>query len=171
MAFITNNTGTVISFAEASDVQATDQRLFESNEGLTDIIVEDLLIKATQRILTQIKYTDWFRDLYVKNTANATYYTSSSDAPEVDPNKILTRHTDFTDLSVYYALYYYILPKVADFSTEDNSERAKIAFYQQKYQLLFTELINAGDWYDITGDGIIDTREKDPGNLRLHRIR
>ena len=171
MAFITNNTGTVISFADFSDVQATDQRLFEANEGLTDIIVEDFLIKATSRILTQIQYTDWFRDLYLKTTGTSSYYSNKSDVAPINANNILTRHADFTDLCVYYALYYYILPKVADFSKEDNSERAKIGYYQQKYQDLFMELINAGDWYDMTGTGTITTNEKDPGNMRLHRTR
>jgi len=50
MAFITNNSGTVTSFAEYQDVLDMDQRLFENNEGLTDDIVEDLLTKSTQRI-------------------------------------------------------------------------------------------------------------------------
>ena len=171
MAFITDSTSTVISFADYSDVQATDQRLFEANEGLTEIIVEDLLIKSTQRILTQIQYTDWFRDLYSKNVGTSAFYTTASDVPPISANQILARHDDFTDLCVYYGLYYYILPKVADFSKEDNSERAKIGYYQQKFQSLFTELINAGDWYDMTGDGTITTKEKDPGNMRLHRIR
>jgi hypothetical protein len=171
MAFITDTTGTVISFADYSDVQATDQRLFEANEGLTEIIVEDLLMKSTQRILTQIQYTDWFRDLYLKNVGTSAYYSNSSDVAPISANNILTRHSDFGDLCVYHGLYYYILPKVADFSKEDNSERAKIAYYQQKYQALFMELINAGDWYDIAGNGTITTKEKDPGNMRLHRTR
>ena len=170
MAFITNTAGTVISFAEYSDVQATDQRLFEANEGLTDIIVEDALIRSTERVLTSIKYSDWYRDLYLRTVANPEF-RNAVDVPDVDPNKILARQADFTDLTVYYALYYYLLPKVADFSKEDNSERAKIAFYQQKYNNLWGELINTGDWYDIQGNGSVTANEKVPGNYRLHRTR
>jgi len=42
---------------------------------------------------------------------------------------------------VDYALYYYILPKIANFGTEDNAERAKIGYYQIKYDSMFAELI------------------------------
>ena len=72
---------------------------------------------------------------------------------------------------MFYALYYYLLPKVADFSKEDNSERAKIGYYQQKYSMLWEELINTGDWYDIQGNGSVTVNEKVPGNYRLHRTR
>lgn len=170
MAFIKDNTNSVTSFAEYADVQATDQRLFESNEGLTDVIVNGLLTRATGRILNSIKYSDWYRDLYLRTTTNPEF-RNSVDVPDVNPNKILLRQSDFTDLCVYYALFYYILPKVADFSKEDNSERAKIAYYQQKYNTLWMELLNVGDWYDIQGNGSVTVNEKVPGNVRLHRIR
>jgi len=170
MAFITNNSGIVTSFAEYQDVLDMDQRLFENNEGLTDDIVEDLLTKSTQRILYAIKYTDWWRDLYLQETVSPSF-TSASDVPDVNPNQILVRQQDFTYLCVFYALYYFILPKIADFSKEDNAERAKIGFYQQKYQMLFEELINVGDWYDILNQGSITASEKKPGAMRLHRTR
>lgn len=170
MAFITDNNSNVISFAEYQDVLDSDQRLFENNEGLTDDVIEELLIKATGRILTQIKYSDWWRDLYLATTLNPSF-VNADDVPDVNPTLIIARTTDFTDLCVFYALYYYVLPKIADFSKEDNAERAKIGFYQAKYQLLFTELVNNGDWYDVNGDGNIAATEKRPGNFRLHRVR
>jgi len=170
MAFITDNSGNVISFAEYQDVLDMDQRLFENNEGLTDDVVEELLEKGTQRILYAIKYSDWWRDLYLTETVSPSF-TSASDVPDVNPNQILVRKTDFQDLCVYYSLYYYILPRIADFSKEDNAERAKIGFYQQRYQALFEELINAGDWYDILNQGSITASEKKPGAMRLHRSR
>jgi len=170
MAFIFDSDSNVISFAEYQDVLDTDQRVFENNEGLTDDVIEELLVKATGRILTQIKYSDWWRDLYLQTTVNPSF-VNADDVPDVNPTSIIARQTDFTDLCVFYALYYYILPKVADFSKEDHAERAKIGFYQAKYQLLFTELVNNGDWYDVNGDGTIAKKEKRPGNFRLHRVR
>jgi hypothetical protein len=169
MAFITNG-GTVIAFAEYQDCLDTDQRIFEANEGLTETVVEDFLVKATGRILSLIKYSDWWRDLYLQTTTSPSFY-NASDVPDVNPNLIRARYQDFTDLCVFYALFYYILPKVADFSKEDNSERNKIGYYQEKHQFLFTELINAGDWYDVNGDGTITPTEKKPGAMRLHRTR
>ena len=169
MPFISDGTKT-ISFAEYQDVLDQDQRLFEANDGLTDDVIEPLLVRSTDRILSLIRSTDWWRDLYLQKTSNP-IFTTKADVPEVDPDKILARLDDFTELCVMYALWNYILPKIADFSKEDNAERAKIGFYQGKYQFLFDELINSGDWYDLGGDGVITSDEKYPGNYVLKRIR
>jgi hypothetical protein len=64
-----------------------------------------------------------------------------------------------------------LLPRIADFSKEDNAERAKIGFYQGKFQFLFDEIINGGDWYDLSGDGTVQRTEKFPGNYSQKRIR
>jgi hypothetical protein len=167
MPFISDGTK-IISFAEYQDVLGQDQRLFEANEGLTDDVVEPLLARSTERILSLIRTTDWWRDLYSKN---AYQFTNRLDLPPVDPDKILARQDDFTELCVMYCLWNYLLPKIADFSKEDNAERAKIGFYQGKYQFLFDELINSGDWYDLSGDGIISSDEKMAGNQVLKRVR
>lgn len=161
---------TTVSFAEAADVHLMDQRVFEANEGLTDSLVEDYLIRSTERILTLIRNTDWWRDLYIGRTANPVYI-DDTDLPPVDADKILARQNDFTELCSMYALWNYILPRIADFSKEDNAERAKIGFYQGKYQFLFDELVNEGDWYDLSGDGVIQRPEKMPGNYALKRVR
>ena len=169
MPFISDGQN-IISFAEYQDVIDADQRLFEANEGLTDDIIDALLIRSTERVLTLIRASDWWRDLYLKKTANPVLH-SAADVPLVDINKIIGRQNDFTDLCVYYVLWNYVLPKIADFSREDNAERAKIGFYQNKFQFLFDELINAGDWYDISDDGIVQSNEKMPGNYALKRVR
>jgi hypothetical protein len=169
MAFIITS-GVTTSFAEYSDVLDADQRLFEANEGLTDDVVEALLTRSTERILNLFRASDWWRDLYVQKTTNFSPSTRA-DIPALDIERIRARQSDFTDLCVYYALWNYILPKIADFSKEDNAERAKIGFYQGKYQFLFDELVNAGDWYDLDNSGTIASNEKMPGNYALKRIR
>ena len=169
MAFISNGSQ-VISFAEYDDVLMADQRLFDANEGLTSDVVEDLLIRATERILSRLRATSWWRVYFVKRDSS-TSITTVADVPELNANKIVDRQNDFTDLCVYYALWNYILPKIADFSREDNAERAKIGFYQGKYQFLFDELVNAGDWYDFDASGLVESREKLEGNNQLKRIR
>lgn len=168
MAFIIQN-GVTVSFAEYDDVVEADQRLFEANEGLTDDVIEAYLVRSTERILNLIRASDWWRDLYLQKTTNPNYVTKA-DVPLVDVERIIERQNDFTDLCVYYALWNYVLPKIADFSREDNAERAKIGFYQGKYQFLFDELINAGDWYDLNNDGTITSGEKLPGNYALKRV-
>lgn len=169
MAFLTSGS-TVLSFAEYQDVLDRDERLFDANEGLTEDVVETLLVRSTERILSLLRATDWWVDYYVTRSSSTTYRTQA-DVPALDAARIESRQNDFTDLCVYYSLYEYILPKIADFGTEDNSERNKIGYYQQKFDKLFGELIAAGDWYDFDNSGVIASSEKSPGVYNLKRIR
>jgi hypothetical protein len=169
MAFITES-GTVTSFAEFQDVVNKDQRLFEANEGLSDDIVEQQLIRATERILSKIRSSAWWRSYYI-NRDQATVYTTVADIPVVDPNRIKARLNDFTDLCVFTALGEFILPSIADFGNEDNAERQKMGYYTQKADTLIGELITNGDWYDFDNSGTISSAEKSPGQYNLKRVR
>lgn len=169
MAFITEN-NTVISFAMFGDVLARDQRVFDSNEGLTDEIVEEALIRATQRLLNRFRGTDWWRGYFLKRD-NSTTIKTAADIPALDPNRIKDRYNDFTDLCVYYALGEYVLPQVADFGSEDDNEFSKMSYYANKANELFIELVRVGDWYDFDDDDIVESSEKEPGNYSLKRVR
>lgn len=177
MAFINpGNTG-VIAFAEYSDVTSADQRLFESNEGISDdVMVEDLTEKATNRILQLIRNTTWWKNYYLTQGSNAQRTATQTrtgyiDAPLPDADLIVSRQSDFTDLCVYFTLYEYLLPKVADFSNEDTAEVRKIGFYRTKFDELFRELIDDGTWYDFDGSGTVTTLEKMPTRTNLVRMR
>lgn len=160
MPFISNR-GSVISFAEFQDVADRDQRLFDANEGINDEnVVEPLLIRATERILSMIRSTDWW-----------VTKQSISPAPAVNANNILGRQNDFTELCVNVGLADYILPLIADFGTEDNAEYRKMGYYKQRSDDLFQELIKNGDWYDFDGDGSIATTEVKKGKITNKRIR
>ena len=167
MAFIEDTT-TVYSFAAYSDVTSKDDRLFVENEGLTQSVIEDMLVRSTERILSQIRSSGWWYDYSARQGVNI---QNRSDVPAVDAKRILTRKNDFTDLCVYHAFYEAIFPKVADFGAEDNAERQKIGFYQQRYDALLNELITAGDWYDYNNDGLVKPEEMDPGVVNPRRIR
>jgi len=168
MAFITES-GTVTSFAEFQDVVNKDQRLFDSNEGLSDDLVEQQLVRATERILTKLRASAWWKSYYVVRSTTA--ITTTADIPALDANRIIARANDFTDLCVYTALAEFILPSVADFGKEDNAERQKMGYYSQKAENLFGELIAAGDWYDFDDDNTIESTEKSPGYYNLKRVR
>ena len=169
MAFIVES-GTVISFAEYDDLFARDSRVIENNESLTDDVVEELLIRATERILTKLRLTQWWMDYYMR-LANQSTYRTRADIPALDPNKIKDRQNDFSDLCVYTALAEFILPKVADFGNEEDAERNKMGYYANKAESLFNELVAVGDWYDFDDDDTIASLEKEPGNINLKRIR
>lgn len=168
MAFIIEN-DTVISFADFQDVLDKDQRLFQANEGLSDDIVEQHLVRATERILDRFRSSSWWREYYL-NRATVSIRTVA-DIPALDPNLIKDRQNDFADLCVYTALADYILPSVADFGQEDSSERQKMGYYANKAESLFGELITAGDWYDFANDGQVTSAEKQPGQFNPKRIR
>ena len=169
MAFITFQ-NTVLSFATSEDLEALDARLFEQNEGLDDDYIFDQLVRSTQRILVLIRATDWWQQYYMFQSSAPAIQTAA-DIPPLDPTLIQARQPDFTDLCCYYALYNYILPYIADFGTEENAERRKMAYYQQKYNDLFAELITAGDWYNFNDDSSITSAEKMPGVSNLRRVR
>ena len=176
MAFIIQG-GSVIAFAEYSDVTQADQRLFESNEGIADEgMVEDLTIKATNRILQLIRQTSWWTRYYTVNASSAEVSAAQTrsgylDVPLPNPNLIRARQADFTDLCVYFTLYEYLLPKVADFTNADTAEARKIGFYQTKFDKLFLELINDGSWYDFNNSGTVTKDEKLPTRQNIVRIR
>lgn len=169
MAFVTES-GSVISFAEYADVLKRDQRLFDSNEGLTDDVVEDALIRATERILSRIRSSAWWREYYIKRDSSLSM-TTLADIPAPSADKIQDRQSDFTDLCVYWALSEYILPQVANFGDDGDDDRAKMGWYANKTESLFGELINAGDWYDFDNDATIQSDEKAPGAYNLRRVR
>lgn len=170
MAFIRQN-GVTISFAEYQDVVDKDQRLFDSNEGLTDDSIEQLLIRATERILTKLRSSAWWKEYYVRQTGSTTDLRTVADIPALDPDKIAARQNDFVDLCVYTALADFILPSIADFGNEDNAERQKMGYYANKSEKLFQELVNAGDWYDFDDDSTVESTEKQPGQYNLKRVR
>jgi len=168
--------GNVLAFAEYQDVTAADQRVFEANEGIADeAMVEGLTEKATSRILQLIKNTEWWRRYYLLEATqaqrNATQTRTTPDVPVPNPNLIQQRQQDFTDLCVYFTLYEYLLPKIADFSNEDNAEVQKIGVYRTKFDQLFRELIDDGCWYDFDADGTITPTEKLPTRVNIFRVR
>lgn len=170
MAFVTQNRA-VVSFASYEDVLLKDQRLFEANEGLSDEdLIDSMLIRATERILSNLRSTPWWQSYYI-NRSQGAVITSIADVPALDPTRIRARQSDFTDLCIYVALGEYILPSIADFSNEDSAERQKMGYYVSKADKLFGELITAGDWYDFDNNTIIASNEKQPGVYNPKRVR
>jgi len=169
MAFVTSN-NTVISFAEYTDVLVRDQRLFEVNEGLSDDVVEPLLERATERILTRLRTSNWWQTYWIRRQTGAAI-TNIADIPALDVDRIKNRYSDFTDLCVYTALAEYILPLVADFGNDDSAERKKMGYYSVRSNELFDELVRSGDWYDFDLDGTIESTEKQVGYPSRRRVR
>ncbi len=165
MAFITVD-GSVVSYAEYTDLVQKDQRVLEANEltvpeesGFADVteFVEDMLQKSTDRINVKIKASSWWFGYqgYVGSSVS-----NPALLPDFNPDRIKSRQQDFTDMCVYYCLKEYMLPLIADFSTEESAEVNKIQYYDNKFNDIFNELLALADWYDADGDGTVEDGEK-----------
>lgn len=167
MAFILSGT-TVISYAEAVDVRDKDQRLFESNEinfsdapdapATLDDYLEDITTKSTARINQKIRASARWRE-YLGYAGSG--YSSLNDLPQFNPDLIVNRKSDFTDMCCYYALKEYLYAKIADFGNPESPEVQKIKYFEQKFNDLFVELMDMMDWYDFDGDGTVQQDERD----------
>ena len=160
---------TFVSFATYDDLIQRDQRILEANEGLTSAEIDEYLRQASQRMLTQIRNTDWWNQACTR--INPSLGNDQRLLPVVDPSLIRAREQEFKDLNVYFALYEYIYPSVADFGNPDSAEIAKIKFFTDQYNKLFQELIQSGDWYDFDNDKTIETSEKFPARVNRVRVR
>jgi len=161
MAFVTNVNSNVIAYCDAADIKDKVQRVFESNEinfadapstpTTLDEYLEDLSIKAFARINEKIRASAKWRSYlgYTNNTA-----LTGNTIPPINADRIVARQSDVTDLATYYVLKEYLLPKVADFGDDLNSEVQKISYYSSKFEDLFNELLDMMDWYDAEGDGL-----------------
>jgi hypothetical protein len=138
-------------------------------------MIEDLTEKATSRILQLIRNTSWWRRYYLLEATEAqrqaTNTRSTADVPLPNPNYIRARQADFTDLCVYFTLYEYLYPKIADFSAQDNAEVQKIGVFRTKFDKLFLELVDDGTWYDFDNSGTVTETEKLPTRTNLVRVR
>tara|TARA_R110000868_G_scaffold291803_2_gene552354 strand:+ start:4455 stop:4973 length:519 start_codon:yes stop_codon:yes gene_type:complete len=172
MAFISQGT-TFYSFADYDDVVNKDSRLFSANEGLTQDVVEESLIRSTTKILDMLRSSTWWKSYYIRQAGSAATITigQSIQVPALNPFQVKARQGDFTDLCVYYALSEYLLARVADFGNPDSAERQKLGFYNTKFRELYDELIVSGDWYDFTNNGTITEDEKYPFVNNLVRRR
>jgi hypothetical protein len=178
MAFISSG-GIVISFCDYDDVVERDQRIIEANEiqfsPFTSVeeLVQSFAQRSTQKIIYEIKDTQWWQSYFVVKDQGQTQISTLSfiDVPVPVTTRFIARQQDWTDLCVYKTLYEYLLPKVADFSNEDSAEVKKIGFYREKYQSLFRSLIDAGDWYDFDASGSITNMEKMPTRTNIIRVR
>ncbi len=181
MAFLTNLTGNVVSFAEFTDVVQKDQRIFESNNlkipaesgfASTEDYVEDMLQKSTNRILLKMKTSAWW-STYNNYTGNTFEFNNlpNVNPDRIDPGNALGRRQQFTDMCVYYCFKEYIMPLYAEFGNDESPELAKITYYDAKFNDIFQELLSVADWYDADGDGTVETDEKLTTFARTRRSR
>jgi len=72
-----------------------------------------------------------------------------------------TRLTDsqWTRATIYLTMERYILPKLTTWRTEGDAFREQIAFYRERFNIEFNEILGAGVEYDFNGDGNVTPDE------------
>ena len=124
--------------------------------GTLNNYIEDLTTKSTNRINQKIRASARWRE-YLGYIGSG--YDINS-IPAFNPTKIVDRKADFTDMCCYYTLKEYLLPKIADFGNPESPEVQKIQYYDDKFNELFSELMNMFDWFDNNQDGTVEDGEK-----------
>jgi hypothetical protein len=176
MAFIIQS-GNVVAYCEASDILDVDQRLWEANQiqfdnapdspaTLNDYL-EDLAIRATNRVNEKIRASESWR-VFMSYTG---IDYDINNIPSIDPNLILLRHQDFTDMCVSKVLSEFVLPKIADFGNPESPELQKIQYYNTKFDELFSEVTAIWDWYDVDNSGTISDSERQTQKPKTRRTR
>lgn len=181
MAFITDGSSNVISFAEYTDVVQKDQRIFESNNlkipeesGFVSVqdFVENMLQKSTDRILLKIKASSWWRSYYqIQGGGYDVNDIPSVNANLIDPSNSQGRRQQFTDMCVYYCFKEYLMPLFAEFGNDESPELSKITYYDAKFNDIYEELLAIADWYDFDNDGTVQADEKKTSYARTRRTR
>jgi hypothetical protein len=88
----------------------------------------------------------------------------------VEMNSALLTESQFTRATVFYALAYYILPRLSKFEPDTDSFQIKMDYYKSRFNEEILAVIQDGVEYDIDGDGNITDVEKEPSYfLRLKR--
>jgi len=87
---------------------------------------------------------------------------------EMDDSKLTA--SQWTRAVCYYALGYYIFPKLSSFNSEQDIFERKFDYYRKAYDMEFQKVLMDGTEYDHDGDGTVVSTEKEPTYyLRLKR--
>jgi hypothetical protein len=125
---------------------ATIDNLLQVDATLQDYGIQDFepeLTKAESDVTKIIKVRWWPQ--YVKTVTN-----TGSDNFVLDPT--LLDATQWTEVTCYYALAFYILPKLSKFEADPDRFRNMMDYYSQRFDALIDLELRAGVRYDADSD-------------------
>lgn len=144
-------------------VFATIADLLEIDATLQDYGIQEWdteLLKAGDDIVKLLKVRWWNTYLKSMGLYSGTY---TLDETLLDP-------TQWTEVSCYYALAYYILPKLSKFESDADRFRNMMDYYAGRFNDLIDLEIRSGVRYDADSDSQFSTSEQKPTvTLRLVR--
>lgn len=145
-----------MAFATIDDLLEVEPNIQEY--GLLDF--EAALTSAQADIIKLLKIRWW--PSYVKSQPTLTS-ASELNADLLDPSQ-------WTNVTCYYALAHYILPKMSKFESDVDSFQHKMEYYSQRSESAFDIEARSGVAYDINDNNAFDSKENNAvTSLRLVR--
>jgi hypothetical protein len=145
---------------------ATIENLLEVDDTIQDYGIQDWepeIAKAEADVLKIIKVRWW--PVYLKNRNKA---LNNLEVYEI--NTALLDPTQWTQITCYYALAFYILPKLSKFESDADRFRNMMDYYSQRFEALMDLELRSGVRYDINNDNQFDENESiATSSLRLTR--
>ena len=145
-----------MAFATIDDLLEVEPNIQEY--GLLDF--EAALAQAEADIIKLLKIRWW--PSFVKSQTTLTAFS--------ELNSALLNPSQWTNVTCYYALAHYILPKMSKFESDVDSFQHKMEYYAQRSEAAIDIEIRSGVAYDLDQDDQFSVDETLPTNsLRLVR--
>lgn len=133
---------------------ATNQQLIQEVPGIQDYDQGNWQAELNQGELDVIRLlkSEWWNKM-----SGQARITRTNLSAAFDP----TRLTDsqWTKATIYLTMERYILPKLTTWRIEGDAFREQIAFYRERFNTEFNEVVSAGVEYDYNNDGTITADE------------
>jgi hypothetical protein len=148
-----------MAFATLDDLLEVDATL--QDYGIQEWDTE--LAKAEADVIKIIKVRWWPQFLKQKRVS-----LDAADGYEI--NSSLLDPTQWTEVTCYYALAFYILPKLSKFEADPDRFRNMMDYYSQRFDALMDLELRSGVKYDADHDSQFETAETTAvSSLRLVR--
>lgn len=148
-----------MAFATLDDLLEVDATL--QDYGIQEWDTE--LAKAEADVTKIIKVRWWPTFLKQKRVA-----LNVADGYEI--NSSLLDPTQWTEVTCYYALAFYILPKLSKFESDPDRFRNMMDYYSTRFESLMDLELRSGVRYDADHDSQFESAETTPSSsLRLVR--
>lgn len=147
-----------MAFATIEDLLAVDETL--QDYGILEWDTE--LTKAEADVVKILKVRWW--PTFIKSQDR----TLDAEAYSINTN--LLDPTQWTEVTCYYALAFYILPKLSKFEAEADRFRNMMEYYSQRFDALMDLEMRSGVRYDVNADEQFEISETTAtASLRLVR--
>jgi hypothetical protein len=147
------------AFATTADLQDVDPTI--ADYGVLNF--QEELAKAQEDVTRLLRVRWWPTYLRETKLDIRTISAPLLDEKRLDP-------TQWTRATVYYALGYFIYPKMTKFEPDSDRFQVMMEYYSKRFESEFDVAVREGVRYDDNDDGVFSDGEREPNAfLRLRR--